>query len=120
MRPTGPMDFDPFPEDVLDSSAGKPTPSDREFLSMVNRWTELTIAMNQVTRSMGEPDFHPFGLSRPAIRKLHFIHRVIHATTSPELARSDASQHIGQSGAFDNFDDQFLFKQVVGTRARLA
>lgn len=89
LRPAGLMDFDPFAEDALDASAGESTSSDREFLSMVNRWTELTIAMNQVTRSMGEPDFYPFVLSKPAIRKLHFIHRVIHAPT-PEIAQSEA------------------------------
>lgn len=80
LRPSGLMDFDPFPEDALAAGDTDLETSDREFLSMVNRWTELTIAMNQVTRSMGEPDFYPFVLSSPAVKKLHFIHRVIHAS----------------------------------------
>ena len=46
---------------------------------MVNAWSELTIAFNQVTRSMGEPDFYPFVRSLPAVRKLQFIHRVVRA-----------------------------------------
>ena len=79
LRPSGLMDFDPFAQDVLEEGGHTPTTSDREFLAMVNRWTALTIALNQVTRSMGEPDFYPFVLSRPAIQKLHFIHRVISA-----------------------------------------
>jgi hypothetical protein len=31
---------------------------------------------------MGQPFFYPFVLSAPAVKKLHFVHRVV---TSPEL-----------------------------------
>ena len=54
-----------------------PSPDDLAFLSVVNGWIELTGALNEVTRSMGEPDFYPFVLSKPAVRKLHFIHTVV-------------------------------------------
>ena len=56
-----------------------PSESDDGFLAVVNGWSELTVAFNQVTRSMGEPDFYPFVLSMQAVRKLHFIHRVVDA-----------------------------------------
>ena len=82
LRPCGLLDFDPFEEDVLTEGGGELAHSGREFLSMVNQWTELTVALNQVTRSMGEPDFYPFVLSRPAIRKLHFVHRVVEASAA--------------------------------------
>ncbi len=31
----------------------------------------------EISRSMGVADFYPFVLSRPAVRKLHLVHRVI-------------------------------------------
>ena len=33
--------------------------------------------LNELSRSMGLPDFYPFVLSREAIGKLHFIHLVV-------------------------------------------
>jgi hypothetical protein len=48
------------------------------FLPFVNAWIELTAVMNELARSMGQPDLYPFVLSSPAVMKLHFIHLVIH------------------------------------------
>ncbi|UVJ45519.1 putative zinc-binding peptidase [Pseudomonas sp. LS1212] len=48
-----------------------------EFLSFVNAWIELSGMLNELSRSMGQPDFYPFVLSAPIIAKLHFIHLVI-------------------------------------------
>ena len=72
------LEFDPFPDEALCPPCGALGDADRQFLDMVNGWSELTVAFNQVTRSMGEPDFYPFILSLPAVRKLHFIHRLVH------------------------------------------
>jgi hypothetical protein len=33
--------------------------------------------LNELSRSMGQPDFYPFVLPAAAIAKLHFIHLVI-------------------------------------------
>ncbi len=71
------IQYDPFEPHALDDSGGAPTPDDLDFLRVVNGWIELTGALNEVTRSMGEPDFYPFVLSVPAVRKLHFIHKVV-------------------------------------------
>ena len=60
-----------------DDAAAAPSADDLAFLAVVNGWIELTGALNEVTRSMGEPDFYPFVLSKPAVRKLHFIHKVV-------------------------------------------
>ena len=73
------LEFDPFPAEALLAADGSTDDADQQFLDMVNGWSELTVAFNQVTRSMGEPDFYPFVLSLPAVRKLHFIHRVVRA-----------------------------------------
>ena len=37
----------------------------------------LTLAINSINRSMGQPDLYPFVLSEPVIGKLHYIHGLI-------------------------------------------
>jgi hypothetical protein len=50
---------------------------DPEFLRLVNAWVELTALLNELSRSMGQPDFYPFVLSQAVVRKLHLVHRVV-------------------------------------------
>ena len=50
---------------------------DGSFESLMDRWAPLTIAMNQITRSMGHNDFYPFVIPAPAYEKLAFVHHVI-------------------------------------------
>lgn len=64
------VDVEPFDEAVL-------TQPDAEFLRLVNAWVELTALLNELSRSMGEPDFYPFVLSQAVVRKLHLVHRVV-------------------------------------------
>ena len=47
-------------------------------LALVNSWMALTTMLNELARSMGQPDYYPFALSAPVLRKLHFIHLVVH------------------------------------------
>ncbi len=49
---------------------------------LVEAWIPLTIAINSVNRSMGQPDLYPFVLSPPVIGKLQFVHEIIHADTA--------------------------------------
>ncbi len=51
---------------------------------MLNSWVELTAVLNELTRSLGQPDLYPFVLSKPAVRKLHFIHLVVIGAREPE------------------------------------
>ncbi len=44
---------------------------------LIRAWTPLTVAINGVNRSMGQPDLYPFVLSTPVIAKLEFIHDTI-------------------------------------------
>ena len=44
------------------------------FIAMLNAWTRLTGVLNELSRSMGLPDFYPFVLSDTVVRKLHFVH----------------------------------------------
>lgn len=45
---------------------------------LVQTWIPLTVAINGVNRSMGQPDLYPFVLSLPVMRKLEFVHQLIH------------------------------------------
>ncbi|MGZ9021059.1 MAG: zinc-binding metallopeptidase family protein [Rhodoplanes sp.] len=49
---------------------------------LVDAWIPLTIAINSVNRSMGQPDLYPFVLSPPVVDKLRFVHEIIHAETA--------------------------------------
>lgn len=52
--------------------------TDKEsFLALLNTWLKLTAVLNELCRSMGQPDFYPFTLPTATVRKLHFIHTVI-------------------------------------------
>lgn len=67
------MPFDCFgPEAVCDPKADS-----HRFLSFLNSWLKLSAVMNELCRSMGQPDFYPFALPRAAVAKLHFVHRVV-------------------------------------------
>lgn len=70
------MDFDyqPF---TLETLYAPRHPGGPAFLSFVNAWIELAGMLNELSRSMGQPDFYPFVLSPAVITKLHFIHLVI-------------------------------------------
>lgn len=48
------------------------------FEQLVQQWLPLTIALNAMNQSMGLNDLYPFILSDTVIRKLTFIHNVVH------------------------------------------
>lgn len=63
---------------VAPADLSEPAPAaEGEFLAFVNAWMTLTGVLNELSRSMGLPDFYPFVLSGPAVRKLHLVHRVV-------------------------------------------
>ncbi len=73
------MPFDCFEAEALcefQRSDSQQLDPDR-FLSFLNSWLKLTAVMNELCRSMGQPDFYPFALPRAAVAKLHFIHMVV-------------------------------------------
>jgi hypothetical protein len=70
------LDYERFGPAWLEGSGdADPQP----FLDLVNGWMELTGVFNELSRAMGLPDFYPFVLSGPALRKLHLVHRVVKA-----------------------------------------
>jgi hypothetical protein len=52
-------------------------PGSEHFLSLLNSWIEMTMVLNEMARSMGQPDFYPFVMSRPVVAKLQFVHLVV-------------------------------------------
>jgi hypothetical protein len=81
------------PYTTADLYASDDPDADR-FLSLLNGWIELTMVLNELARSMGQPDFYPFVMSRPVVAKLHFVHlvvqdaRVAHAGSAAAGTRS--------------------------------
>ena len=45
--------------------------------TMVRDWLSLTLALNGMSRSIGQGDLYPFVLSAPVIQKLDFVHRAV-------------------------------------------
>ena len=45
---------------------------------LIEAWIPLTVAINGVNRSMGQPDLYPFVLSEPVLGKLDYVHGLIH------------------------------------------
>jgi hypothetical protein len=86
------LHYDPFTDKVLyrapDLFASK-TADSEVFLLFVNAWTELTGVLNELSRSMGQPDFYPFVLPAAAVTKLHFVHQVVLAA---DRARAPAAE----------------------------
>ena len=59
------VDFDPYREGPIDA--------------LIDAWLPLCFAMNSLNRCMGGADLYPFVLSPGVIRKLGFIHELVHA-----------------------------------------
>ncbi len=68
------IDFDPY---SADSAA-----------QLVKAWVPVTVAINAINRSMGQPDLYPFVLSKPVLEKLEFIHGLIHADRSEKAGKA--------------------------------
>jgi hypothetical protein len=69
------MPFEPFEADVLWNE--KLDDDAERFLSFLNSWLKLSAVMNELCRSMGQPDFYPFALTRRTVTKLHYIHLLV-------------------------------------------
>ena len=80
-----PLRVTPFTRDVLYRHGGGAP--DEEFLKWINAWVVLTATLNEVSRSMGQPDIYPFVMNGAAVTKLHFVNTVVsmrgNAATAP-------------------------------------
>jgi len=77
---------DPFRRPALRRAGAASGPTeDARFLDFINAWIELTAALNELSRSMGERDFYPFVLSAPAVAKLHLVYRIVNSSGAASL-----------------------------------
>jgi hypothetical protein len=68
------LEVEPFVvEDLYDPEADD---AERVIL-LINSWVRLTNVLNELARSMGQQDFYPFVMSRPVLRKMHFIQMIV-------------------------------------------
>jgi hypothetical protein len=73
----------PFGKDALYAPAD---PFADRFLQLLNAWLRMTMLLNELARSMGQPDFYPFVMSKSVVAKLQFVQMVVaDARTNPEL-----------------------------------
>jgi hypothetical protein len=49
----------------------------RDFDRLVRAWLPLTVAVNSLNRSMGQPDLYPFALTPATVEKLRFVHGLV-------------------------------------------
>ncbi|RZJ09952.1 MAG: hypothetical protein EOO54_21840 [Haliea sp.] len=68
------LEFTPF---TLDALYKPDHPDAQRFLDFLNDWTQLTTMLNEMSRSMGQPDFYPFVMPHEVVAKLHFIHLLV-------------------------------------------
>lgn len=86
------LEFTPFTIDALYQPAH---PDAEQFLTFLNHWTRLTTMLNEMSRSMGQPDFYPFILPTEAVAKLHFIHLVVSSGSWRQEQRPGEAQAQG-------------------------
>ena len=68
------LEFTPFTLDALYKSDD---PGAQNFLDFLNDWTRLSTLLNEMSRSMGQPDFYPFVLPHEVVAKLHYVHLLV-------------------------------------------
>jgi hypothetical protein len=65
-------------------------PDAARFLSLLNGWLEMTMVLNELAHSMGQPDFYPFVMSRPVVAKLQFVHLVVRDASTADTGAATA------------------------------
>jgi hypothetical protein len=69
-----------------------PLTPERPLAALLAEWLPLTVALNQLNRSMGMRDAYPFTFSQRVVEKLAFVHGVCvtAAADAPRGARAQA------------------------------
>ena len=79
---------------TLDALYQPEHPEAQTFLDFLNDWTRLTTLLNEMSRSMGQPDFYPFVLPHEVVAKLHFIHLLVTSGSWLQLGDSPITQQV--------------------------
>lgn len=71
------LNLEPFTrEDLYDPDH----PNAERLLFLFNSWMELVTVLNEMARSLGQPDFYPFTMSGAVVKKLHFVSLMVAAS----------------------------------------
>lgn len=65
-------------DDNLDAAVDFAPYRAETMAQLIESWLPLSVALNCLNRSMGQPDLYPFVLSEAAIDKLAFVHGLVH------------------------------------------
>jgi len=68
------LEIEPFTQDDL---YDPDDPNGDHVLFFLNSWIEMITVLNEMARSLGQPDFYPFVMPRAVVRKLHFVSLVV-------------------------------------------
>ena len=64
--------------------------ADGDVDDLVRRWLGLTLALNAMSRSIGQGDLYPFVLSTPVVAKLDLVHRLVERCVALQRHAGDA------------------------------
>ena len=73
------LGIEPFTRDDL---YDPDDPNGEHVLLIINSWIEMITVLNEMARSLGQPDFYPFIMPRAVVRKLHFVNLVVNGARS--------------------------------------
>ncbi len=65
---------------------------DGSIEDLVRAWATVTVALNALSRSLGQADPYPFVLSRPVFEKLGFIHDLIRFVVGRKTEQDESRQ----------------------------
>lgn len=70
---------------ILSAGGQEPSAEMKAFCEQMGLWVGLTTLVNELTRSMGQPDAYPFVCSGEVLKKLFFIERVLSAVQNCDV-----------------------------------
>jgi hypothetical protein len=72
------------------------------FEALMAEWYRLTVALNSLNRSMGQPDAYPFAISPAVKAKLAFVHGLIHAARRASSSATFSSKTLAGPGTIED------------------
>jgi len=91
----GDLDYTTIKPFTLDDLYARDDPGAARFLSILNSWIEMIMVLNELARSLGEPDFYPFVMSKPVVAKLQLIQMIVAGERDDAAARQDVASAPG-------------------------
>jgi hypothetical protein len=71
------------------------------FENLMTEWYRLTVALNSLNRSMGQPDAYPFAISPIVKEKLGYVHALIHAARRASSSATFSSKTLAGPGTIE-------------------